>query len=241
MSRKKELLLLSKEELIQRLLRKGRCSLSFDIGICCRSKRECSTESVSANGVIENKRKRPSPSEEAGPFPKRAKLGKKRGKRARPFDIDKYHQRRVAMKVAYLGHSYHGFVVQEEIENTIEHQLFTALQLTRLVTDIESADYSRAGRTDKGVSSLGNVIALNVRSKLTSGRGMVSKPKEENVVANEAMESAEMKQDDLSGELDYVGILNKVLPPDIRVLSWCPVDLDFSARFKCLRRRYKYR
>ena len=36
---------------------------------------------------------------------------------------------------------------------------------------------------------------------------------------------------DKTTELPYVHILNKVLPPEIRVLAWCPVDADFSARY----------
>lgn len=35
----------------------------------------------------------------------------------------------------------------------------------------------------------------------------------------------------LEGELDYVRILNGVLPDDIRVLGWCHAPLNFSARF----------
>lgn len=34
-------------------------------------------------------------------------------------------------------------------------------------------------------------------------------------------------------ELDYVGMLNAVLPEDIQVLGWCPVPETFSARFDC--------
>lgn len=41
-------------------------------------------------------------------------------------------------------------------------------------------------------------------------------------------------------EIRYVHILNKVLPPEIRVLAWCPVDSSFSARFSCTSRTYKY-
>lgn len=41
-------------------------------------------------------------------------------------------------------------------------------------------------------------------------------------------------------ELDYVKMLNGCLPPDIRVLGWCPVPPGFSARFNCRRRIYKY-
>lgn len=32
------------------------------------------------------------------------------------------------------------------------------------------------------------------------------------------------------GEIDYVRLLNRALPKDIRVTGWCPVPVDFSAR-----------
>lgn len=35
----------------------------------------------------------------------------------------------------------------------------------------------------------------------------------------------------LGEEIDYVGILNKVLPNDIRVMGWCPAPNDLSARY----------
>jgi tRNA pseudouridine38/39 synthase len=31
-----------------------------------------------------------------------------------------------------------------------------------------------------------------------------------------------------------------VLPDDIQFIAWCPVDKDFSARFDCKNRTYKY-
>lgn len=34
----------------------------------------------------------------------------------------------------------------------------------------------------------------------------------------------------LDAEIDYVRVLNRVLPKDIRVTGWCPVPIDFSAR-----------
>jgi len=34
----------------------------------------------------------------------------------------------------------------------------------------------------------------------------------------------------LSTEIDYVKVLNRILPRDIRVLGWCPVPEDFHAR-----------
>jgi tRNA pseudouridine38/39 synthase len=41
-------------------------------------------------------------------------------------------------------------------------------------------------------------------------------------------------------ELHYVSILNRLLPPTIRVLAWSPISPDFSARFNCKHRHYKY-
>ncbi|THV02664.1 tRNA pseudouridine synthase [Dendrothele bispora CBS 962.96] len=41
-------------------------------------------------------------------------------------------------------------------------------------------------------------------------------------------------------ELDYVSILNRILPETIRVLAWSPVAPTFSARFACKYRHYKY-
>ncbi|OBZ74477.1 putative tRNA pseudouridine synthase C25B8.05 [Grifola frondosa] len=41
-------------------------------------------------------------------------------------------------------------------------------------------------------------------------------------------------------ELSYVSSLNFVLPSTIRVIAWSPVSPDFSARFNCRYRHYKY-
>ncbi|KXN82383.1 tRNA pseudouridine(38/39) synthase [Leucoagaricus sp. SymC.cos] len=41
-------------------------------------------------------------------------------------------------------------------------------------------------------------------------------------------------------ELDYIAILNRILPPTIRILAWAPVSPSFSARFSCKYRHYKY-
>ena len=45
---------------------------------------------------------------------------------------------------------------------------------------------------------------------------------------------------DVATEIRYTHILNRVLPPDIRVLAWAPVETSFSARFSCLERTYRY-
>ncbi|RDB27487.1 tRNA pseudouridine(38/39) synthase [Hypsizygus marmoreus] len=41
-------------------------------------------------------------------------------------------------------------------------------------------------------------------------------------------------------EHDYLSILNRLLPPTIRILAWSPVSDKFSARFSCTYRHYKY-
>ncbi|KAH0555743.1 hypothetical protein GP486_006311 [Trichoglossum hirsutum] len=47
--------------------------------------------------------------------------------------------------------------------------------------------------------------------------------------------------DYINDEIPYPQVLNRVLPPDIRVLAWCPSPpSDFSARFSCRERRYRY-
>ena len=41
-------------------------------------------------------------------------------------------------------------------------------------------------------------------------------------------------------EMDYVTMLNRSLPDDIRVLGWCEVTPEFSARFSASDRKYRY-
>ena len=44
----------------------------------------------------------------------------------------------------------------------------------------------------------------------------------------------------ITPEIDYAAILNKLLPPTIRILAWSPVQPTFSARFDCSSRSYRY-
>ncbi|KAI8077722.1 pseudouridine synthase [Halteromyces radiatus] len=129
----------------------------------------------------------------------------------KPFNMNKYPQHRVALKVAYLGWNYLGFASQKETDQTVEGQLFKALEYCKLIQDPTSCDFTRCGRTDKGVSGLGQVVALNVRQ--SSGK---DRP------------------------IPYVETLNALLPQDIRVLAWSPVSPGFNARFDCISRTYRY-
>ncbi|KAL1638412.1 pseudouridine synthase deg1 [Neofusicoccum ribis] len=194
----------------------------------------------------------------------------------KPFDPFKYTTRLIALKFAYLGSNYNGF--EHHANNTtplptIEEELWKALKKTRLILptpkpglsedDInwEGCEYSKCGRTDRGVSAFGQVIGIRVRSNRPKPKPK-KKPKLEDgaAAAGEAMEGVETGPasvegaaedaeefeeeppfDDVKDELSYCRVLNNVLPPDIRMLAWCPnPGLDFSARFNCKERRYKY-
>ncbi|XP_075034821.1 tRNA pseudouridine(38/39) synthase [Mixophyes fleayi] len=129
----------------------------------------------------------------------------------RPFDFSAHPKQHVALRLAYLGWGYHGFASQENTANTVEEVVFQALAKTRLLENRQKSNYHRCGRTDRGVSALGQVISLDLR---TAAEG---KP-----------------------ELRYTQMLNRVLPADIRVLCWAVVPSSFSARFSCRSRTYRY-
>ncbi|KAM4698726.1 LOW QUALITY PROTEIN: tRNA pseudouridine(38/39) synthase [Rhinophrynus dorsalis] len=134
-----------------------------------------------------------------------------RKKPLRAFDFSAHPKQHVALRLAYLGWGYQGFASQENTSNTVEETVFNALIKTRLVESRQTSSYHRCGRTDRGVSALGQVISLDLRCSA------VGKP-----------------------EIQYIQILNRVLPPDIRVLSWAVVPPSFSARFSCRSRTYRY-
>lgn len=197
------------------------------------------------------------------PAPTRFVKAAKPPKPDRSFDPSKYSTRFIALKFAYLGQAYNG--LEHTNGNTtplptVEEILWKALKRTRLISpettsDMEptdnkervpmrpyhlywdGCDYSKAGRTDKGVSAFGQVIGLRVRSQ----RPMPKPPAEGEDVMLVDSESTEKEWDDVADEMNYINVLNRVLPEDIRVLAWCPnPPPGFDARFSCRERRYKY-
>ncbi|ORX44354.1 pseudouridine synthase [Piromyces finnis] len=195
----------------------------------------------------------------------------------RPFDIKKYNQRPIALKIAYLGWNYYGYAAQEgENVDTIESHLFKALQTAKLIKDRESCRYNRCGRTDKGVSAFCQIVNLCVRSNLPANGEDVftwkelmendelsendntnlnskmgnaiaideicnsEKDKTIEELSNNKNQSNKSKKQPKKEELAYVTILNRLLPSDIRIISWSPVDKNFNARFHCTYRTYKY-
>ncbi|KAM3175378.1 hypothetical protein ACTXT7_008646 [Hymenolepis weldensis] len=142
----------------------------------------------------------------------------------KPMDFSKFTKRRIALKILYTGWDYSGLARQDSSKCTIAENLIIALCKCRLIEDPGAIGFAVCGRTDKGVSGLSQVVALTVRSNVHDGVGIF--------------------YCDLAGpekpEVDYVLVVNKNLPKDIRVLSWCPVPLEFNPRHDCLSRSYKY-
>ncbi|XP_014514957.1 tRNA pseudouridine(38/39) synthase isoform X2 [Vigna radiata var. radiata] len=160
------------------------------------------------------------------------KFEKKIEKKESGYDtrfMSHHSKRYVALKVMYFGKRFYGFASEAQMQPTVESELFKAFEKTRLlIGDKKESQYSRCGRTDKGVSSVGQVIALFLRSNLKLSA--INNGNSGEVVLDEKHE----------GEIDYVRVLNRVLPNDIRILGWCPAPVDFHARFSCLSREYKY-
>ncbi|CAN1268064.1 tRNA pseudouridine(38/39) synthase [Linum perenne] len=159
--------------------------------------------------------------------PKRRTRRKKKGASYDISNVSHCPRRYIALKVMYFGARFYGFSAEAQMDPTVESEIFEALKETRLlVTDKKEAQYSRCGRTDKGVSAVGQVIALFVRSRLHHV----------NINGTNSCENFAEEQN----ELDYVRVLNRALPKDIRIVGWCPVPTDFHARFSCSGRGYKY-
>ncbi|BFZ54980.1 tRNA pseudouridine synthase 3 [Savitreella phatthalungensis] len=149
-----------------------------------------------------------------------------RGRSPRPatrdLDFSRYVHRYVAFKFAYLGWHYNGLVVQDGPTEfpTVEEELFKALLHCKLIESPNDCNFSRCGRTDKGVSAMGQVMALRIRT-------------------NERIEDQGTKQSDLPPP--WLEQLNSALPPSIRIYAYDDtIAPEFSARFSCKSRSYKY-
>ncbi|SCU98079.1 LAMI_0F12904g1_1 [Lachancea mirantina] len=146
-------------------------------------------------------------------------------KKQREFDFSRHDTRFIALKFSYLGWNYNGLAVQKEETPlpTVEGLILEALYNCKLIPSLVTQDFnfSRCGRTDRGVSAMNQVISLNVRSNLTY--------EEQNDCNNDA------------SEIPYLKILNHVLPDDIKISAVClRPPAKFDARFSCQFRHYKY-
>ncbi|CAK9441755.1 uncharacterized protein LODBEIA_P56230 [Lodderomyces beijingensis] len=145
-------------------------------------------------------------------------------KEAKVFDWSKHNTRFVALRFAYLGWNYNGLAMQFEQTPlpTIEETILQVLAKVKLVPEpLDEVQFSRCGRTDKGVSAMNQVISINLRSNLT--------PEEQTLEGNDLR------------EIDYLSVINGNLPPDIKMHSIClRPPPDFDARFSCKSRHYRY-
>jgi tRNA pseudouridine38/39 synthase len=92
---------------------------------------------------------------------------------------------------------------------------------TRLIETRKTSNYHGCSRTDKGVSAFEQVISIDVRSKVN--------PEDQ------------LTRDGVNSELNYCWLLNRKLPKPIRATSWRPlITPNYSARFGCIDRTYKY-
>jgi len=187
-----------------------------------------------------------------------------------PFDFSTHPRRKIALKFCYAGTEYNGLEFQKDYTPlpTVEGVLYDALVRTRLIDPelgFEGCGWEKCGRTDKGVSAAGQVISLWVRSNIRKREEEVEKVvheiespsiEETEEAAVETLEEdlplmAEVEASFTSSciqtraptctlEIPYIQVLNRVLPPTIRILAWSPVSPTFSARFACQFRHYKY-
>lgn len=110
---------------------------------------------------------------------------------------------RYALKVFYIGTNYFGFQRQKEL-NTIEGCFFKAFQNAELIQDSEVFRYGAAGRTDRGVHALGQVIAFSTSKKVILGQLNANLPQDIRVWAiSQVSEEFNPRFDALSKHYKY--------------------------------------
>ena len=141
-------------------------------------------------------------------------------------------QQKVAFKMRYDGCKYAGLVSQKD-ERTIEDLLKLAFLNSGLAK--ENVQITFAGRTDKKVSASGMVFTAIV-SSLHEREAQKDLGLPDSIVASSETHEKPSKDADFN----YDTILNTHLPPDMRILGWRPVPIDFCARKSCRLRCYRY-
>ena len=183
-----------------------------------------------------------------------------------------HRTRHIALRFMYDGAEFSGLAenVGKDSDNSVERALFQALLKARLVDSRESCGYSRCGRTDRGVSAAGQVVAMQLKSAIPLDASM--DPEGTQRLDDDTMPQQQLPKNDFErihawvvprnrdktkqptgvdggaegrvekelSEYPYAKILNNLLPPQIRVLGWAPVSDEFSARFSATTRTYRY-
>ena len=124
-------------------------------------------------------------------------------------------KRKVALFLGYVGSAYHGMQKNPGVQ-TIEGILEEALHKAGGISDdnkgtMSKVFWSRAARTDRGVSAVGQCVSLKLACEIDGKL-------DENMVEN----------------------VNKHLPDDIRLYGMMRTTGSFTARTDCHRRLYEY-
>ena len=90
----------------------------------------------------------------------------------------------------------------------------------------KGSEMENENEIENGEKEIGNDIESNSNEN--------NDDNEDKVEIKEEMEMEEVR------EMDYCGMLNRVLPESIRALGYCEVTPEFSARFSCAYRKYRY-
>ncbi|WVN87737.1 tRNA pseudouridine(38-40) synthase [Cryptococcus depauperatus CBS 7841] len=184
-------------------------------------------------------------------------------KSEKPFRFSNHPTRHIALLIAYHGWPYSGLALQAPCSPggppipTIEAEILQALEKSKLIEEgkgWEGCEFERCGRTDRGVSGEGQVVNLWVRSNRRKGDGGEDlgdgwrEPKEPIAkIETVHMGGQDEQQHQKASETDkkpqeypYPKLINSLLPPSIRILAWSPLSSNFSSRFSCTYRHYRY-
>ncbi|GAA5871418.1 hypothetical protein JCM8547_002660 [Rhodosporidiobolus lusitaniae] len=175
-------------------------------------------------------------------------------------------KRHIALLFSYEGWAHSGLAYQPKGVYTpfptVEGCLLEALEKARLIEPIVESEgfgcgFERCGRTDAGVSSSAQVVNLWVRSDLEDPMKLGGQEPDASTVEGKRharSRSPSVSSDRSSSsasfdskrkppsdvEIPYINLLNRHLPPSIRIHAWSPVTATFSSRFSCIWRHYKY-
>jgi tRNA pseudouridine38/39 synthase len=157
-----------------------------------------------------------------------------------------YRTRHIALRFYYDGAEYSGLAenIGMETDQSVEKSLFAALTRTKFVASRAGCGYSRCGRTDRGVSSAGQVVAMHLKSNIprnatwdAAGTRLV----QDDELPKHGVDTIRIWVPPKSGtgprvekevsEYPFDKILNNVLPPTIRILGWANMTFAIFAKW----------
>jgi hypothetical protein len=151
-----------------------------------------------------------------------------------------YRTRHIALRFYYDGSKYTGLAenIGFAADMSVEKEVMKALCKAKLIDSRATSGYSRCGRTDKGVSAVGQVVALQLKSafheqaswdeegtQLLETKDLVNNSRDTLTVwapmrkkKGDSTGTIVRQQKELS-EYAFDKILNNLLPDDIRILG----------------------